>query len=151
MKFLILAFRSRFRNEALNNLSKSQKIKNIFILNFSGPILYRIALFFYKLLKFPFFLFLSCDGNPLLKRSINSLNLWMGGTIFKIPVEFRNDNNYVVMESIFSLTNSKVQFYPCQIKKNSIFNNFKFIYISNYVRVEDIFSLNLWNNEKKIF
>lgn len=149
MKFLFLSFRSRFRNEALNNLSRSQKIKNIFVINFSGPILIWIALFFYKLFKFPSFLFLSCDGNPLLKNSINSLNLWMGGTIYKIPEEFRNDNSYVVMESVFSVTNRKVQFYPCQIKKNSISNNFKFVYISNCVHIEEIFSLNLWNAEKK--
>lgn len=149
MKFLFLAFRSRFRNNALNNLRKSQKIKNIIILNFSGPILIWVALFFYKLFKFPSFLFLSCDGNPLLKNSINSLNLWMGGTIYKIPEEFRNDNSYVVMESIFSVTNRKVQFYPCQIKKNLISNNFKFVYISNCVHIEEIFSLKLWNAEKK--
>ena len=64
--------------------------------NLSGPVysvLGKILLFF-KLGKF-----ISCDGEPFIKKS--GINLWMGGTDIKIPDDFKTfHNNCVVMNNL---------------------------------------------------
>ena len=66
MKFLFFIFHFRYRQRTLNNILKRRKIKKYFLINLSGPVysvLGKILLFF-KLGKF-----ISCDGEPFIKKT----------------------------------------------------------------------------------
>ena len=141
---IIFAFRFRYRRDHLSNLLKLNKIKNFRIYNFSGPVLYLFGI----LLSFlRFGKTISCDGNPLIKT--NGINLWMGGTNFKIPTIYNNlNNNYVNMKSIFLKNEKLFQIYPLNIIKNNSESLKKIIYISSVNISQDKNFLNFWKKNK---
>lgn len=93
MKYLIFIFKRRFRQRSLNNFLKLKKIRDIRIINLSGPVLSYFGMFLYFILRNEKFSFISCDGLFFLKREKNAINFWMGGTTQKIPEIFRNFKN----------------------------------------------------------
>ena len=93
MKYLIFIFKRRFRQKTLNNFLSIKKIKNVRVLNFSGPILYFLGKLLYFFFKSKKIIFISCDGLDYLYRESNSINLWMGGTTNKIPNEYKKYKN----------------------------------------------------------
>tara|TARA_B110000503_G_C7098681_1_gene392805 strand:+ start:823 stop:1206 length:384 start_codon:yes stop_codon:yes gene_type:complete len=95
-KIVFLLHRSNHRKETLNNFSRFLLYGNILILSFSGPILSYIGKYIQKLNIFKCILI---DGFPLIKNKKNVINIWFGGTNFKIATEFKNlKNNFVNMK-----------------------------------------------------
>ena len=144
MKFLFFIFHFRYRQRTLNNILKRRKIKKYFLINLSGPVysvLGKILLFF-KLGKF-----ISCDGEPFIKKT--GINLWMGGTDVKIPNDFKTfHNNCVVMNNFFLGKKNLIQFYPTLIKKVQFSSKFKIVYIAESILDNDKVIDNLWNVQK---
>jgi hypothetical protein len=151
MYFVIFLFKSRYRYLALNNLVKSKLNKNLFIINLSGPILFLLGYLLYKILISKRFLFVSCDGNPFLKDRSRSVNLWMGGTNFKIFKNYRQfKNNKVVASNIFSDRSYLMQLYPENFASSFLKKDFKFIFLSKVERQIDSDVIHLWKKNKHI-
>jgi len=149
MKFLIFIFKHRFRRNSLNNFLKCRKIKNIIIFNFSGPLFHFFGKILYYIIRNKKFVFISCDGLDFLKREANSINFWMGGTSYKIPKEYKKyKNNFVAASTIFSDQSKLLLFYPTKISKNIMKKEFKFVYVSDYKKIENQKSLIIWEKIK---
>jgi hypothetical protein len=145
MFIVIFIFKYKYRILSLNNLIFLKKIKNILILNLSGRLTYLLGLILYKILRFNSFFFISCDGQPFLKKSSHSINLWFGGTNYKIPEKYSNfNNNKVAASSIFTNRKLLFQIYPCKINYLRIKDQFQFVFISKLKK-------NLVDKDVKIF
>jgi len=108
----------------MNNFLYSKKIGSFRIVNLSGPVLSYIGYLIYKLNLSKKFKFISCDATPFLENEQNSLNIWFGGTNFKIQDKYKTyKNNYLVTASIFTERKNFIQFYPCNLIKKVSFNN----------------------------
>ena len=93
---IFLISRSRFRRLSLNNFQNEKNFGNYKLYNFIGfPLFYLAKIFiFFKLGKA-----ISLDGNPILNTK-QGINLWMGGTNFKIPKKYYSfKNNYTNMKN----------------------------------------------------
>ena len=149
MKYLIFIFKRRFRQKTLNNFLSIKKIKNVRVLNFSGPILYFLIKLLYFFFKSKKIIFISCDGLDYLYRESNSINLWMGGTTNKIPNEYKKyKNNFVSASSLFTDESKLLTFFPTNINQSKMNNEYKFIYISENKKVENENSLKIWEENK---
>jgi hypothetical protein len=149
MKYLIFIFKRRFRQKTLNNFLSIKKIKNVHVLNFSGPIFYLLGKFLYFFLKSKKIVFISCDGLDYLYRESNSINLWMGGTTNKIPDKYKKyKNNFVSASSLFTDESKLLTFFPTNINQSKINNDYKFVYISENKKVENENSLKIWKENK---
>ncbi len=149
-KFLFFIFRYRLRELALNNLICVKKIGNFNLVNLSGPYLCWVGFLIYKLNFFKNFNFISCDGWPNLNKK-NSLNIWFGGTVLKIPSEFSNQkNNCVTASNIFTKSQKFIQFYPLKIPEIKEPKEKKIIIAMTLRNVDDDISLNIWNNKKEL-
>ena len=108
----------------MNNFLYSKKIGSYRIVNLSGSILSYIGYLIYKLNISKNFKFISCDATPFLENERNSLNIWFGGTNYKIQDAYKSyKNNFVVTASIFTERQNFIQFYPCNLIKKVTFNN----------------------------
>jgi len=149
MKYLIFIFKRRFRQKTLNNFLSVKKIKNVHVLNFSGPILYLLGKLLYFFFKSKKIIFISCDGLDYLYRESNSINLWMGGTTNKVPDEYRKyKNNFVSASSLFTDESKLLTFFPTNINQSKMNNEYKFVYISENKKVENENSLKIWEENK---
>lgn len=149
MKYLIFIFKRRFRQKTLNNFLSIKKIKNVRVLNFSGPILYFLGKLLYFFFKSKKIIFISCDGLDYLYRESNSINLWMGGTTNKIPNEYKKyKNNFVSASSLFTDESKLLTFFPTNINQSKMNNEYKFVYISENKKVENENSLKIWEENK---
>ncbi len=149
MKYLVFVFKRRFRQKTLNNFLYVKRVKNISILNLSGPILYLIGNFLYFFLRSKKVIFISCDGLDYLHRAKNSINLWMGGTSYKIPNEYKEyRNNFVSASTIFTDESRLLTFFPTNISYNKINSNYKFVYVSENRKIENQDSLKIWKKNK---
>ena len=149
MKYLIFIFKRRFRQKTLNNFLSVKKIKNVHVLNFSGPILYLLGKLLYFFFKSKKIIFISCDGLDYLYRESNSINLWMGGTTNKVPDEYRKyKNNFVSASSLFTDESKLLAFFPTNINQSKMNNEYKFVYISENKKVENENSLKIWEENK---
>ena len=152
MKYLIFIFKRRFRQETLNNFLSVKKIKDVQILNLSGPILYFLGKFLYFFFKSKKIIFISCDGLDYLYRESNSINLWMGGTTYKIPDKYRKyKNNFVSASTLFTNESKLLTFFPTNINQAKMKNDYKFVYISENKNVENQNSLKIWKENKDRF
>ena len=150
MKYLIFIFKRRFRQKTLNNFLAVKKVKNVYVLNFSGPLLYFIGKFLYFLLKSKKVIFISCDGLDYLYRETNSINLWMGGTTHKVPDKYKKyKNNFVSASSLFTDESKLLTFFPTNVCKSKINIEYKFVYISENIKVENKKSLKIWQENKE--
>ena len=149
MKYLIFIFKRRFRQKTLNNFLSIKKIKNVRVLNFSGPILYFLGKLLYFFFKSKKIIFISCDGLDYLYRESNSINLWMGGITNKIPNEYKKyKNNFVSASSLFTDQSKLLTFFPTNINQSKMNNEYKFVYISENKKVENENSLKIWEENK---
>jgi len=153
MNVIFIINRYKFRKLAFNNFLKIKNLNNYQLIDLSGFFFSWIGYLIYKLDLSNKFKFISCDGWPFLTNEKNSINIWFGGTILKIPKEFQKyKNNYVTARTLFTNTNNIVQFYPYKIKKMSIKKNIKIIIALSSKTIEDSFTLKIWNeNKNKIF
>ena len=149
MKYLIFIFKRRFRRSALNNFLLVKQIKNINVINLSGPFLYHVGKILYFFLKSKKIIFISCDGLDYLYRETNSINLWMGGTTYKIPEKYKKfKNNFVSASSLFTDETKLLTFFPVNIRSTKINENYKFVYISENKKITNIKSLKIWEKYK---
>ncbi len=149
MKYLIFIFKRRFRQKTLNNFLFVKKVKNVWVLNLSGPILNLVGKFLYFFLKSKKVVFISCDGQDYLYRETNSINLWMGGTTHKVPDKYKKyKNNFVSASSLFTDKTKLLTFFPTNIYQSKMNNEYKFVYISENKKVENKKSLKIWTENK---
>ena len=78
MKYLIFIFKRRFRKNSLNNIIKCKRIKDIRIIDLSGPFFSLLGKILYFFIKNQKVIFISCDGLSFLKRESNSINFLDG-------------------------------------------------------------------------
>ena len=150
MKYLIFIFKHKFRKNSLNNILRCKKIKDIHIIDLSGPYFYFLGKILYFFIRSKKVVFISCDGLDFLKRESNSINFWMGGTSNKIPEKYRNfKNNFVAASTIFTDEAKLLTFYPTLIKNKKMNKDFKFIYISENKKIELPQSLSIWKTFNK--
>jgi hypothetical protein len=151
-RVVILLCKSRYRKETLNKFSKFAVYGNILVLSFCGP-----ALFFFGkyIQKLKIFKCISIDGLPLILKKEDGINIWFGGTTFKIPIEYRNfQNNYVNMKSVFDINKNKekiFQIYPIINKKKLFKKNKKIILISSLRSDFSNETLCIWKKNKEKF
>jgi hypothetical protein len=147
---IFLIAKTKFRNASLNNFKSQKKFGQFKLYNFIGPYLYYIG----KLLvNLKVGKAISFDGRPILKKK-EGVNLWMGGTIFKIPSEYQNlKNNFVNSKSIFYKKKEKLfQLFPIKIAPPILNRKIYIIYISELKITEDLHVLQFWNKNKfKLF
>ena len=149
MKYLVFIFKRRFRQSALNNFLSVKKVKDVSIINLSGPILYLVGKLLYFFLRSKKVIFISCDGEDYLYREANSINLWMGGTTYKIPNKYKKfNNNFVSASTLFTDETKLLTFFPTNISKTIINEECKFVYISENKQVENKNSLKIWEENK---
>tara|TARA_B100000579_G_scaffold292412_1_gene242894 strand:+ start:2004 stop:3005 length:1002 start_codon:yes stop_codon:yes gene_type:complete len=152
MKYLIFIFKHRFRRSSLNNILKCKKINQTYIIDLSGPFFYFFGKILYFFIRSKKVVFISCDGLDFLKRESNSINFWLGGTSEKILDKYRKfQNNFVAASTIFTDESKLLIFYPTLIIKNKFNSDFKFVYVSENVEVQNSKALKIWKDNKKIF
>ena len=150
MKYLIFIFKRRFRQKTLNNFLSVKKVKNVHVLNLSGPIFYLVGKFLYFFIKSKKVVFISCDGQDYLYREANSINFWLGGTSYKVPDKYKKyKNNFSPCTTLFSDNTKLLTFFPTNIYQSKMNNEYKFIYISENKKVENKKSLKIWKENKK--
>ena len=151
MKFIFFIFRSRYRRLSLNNFLHSTNFHEYKVINLSGPLFsylgYLIYFFnFSKKMKF-----ISCDAYPFLKRRDCAINIWLGGTNFKIMEKYKKfNNNYVTASTIFTGRNNKIQFYPCNLKKEISFEEPKIIIAMKILNKHDPEIISIWKKKKEV-
>ena len=149
MKYLIFIFKRRFRQKTLNNFLSVKKVKNVHVLNLSGPILYLVGKFLYFFIKSKKVVFISCDGQDYLYREANSINFWLGGTSYKVPDKYKKyKNNFFPATTLFSDNTKLLTFFPTNIYQSKMNNEYKFVYISENKKVENKKSLKIWKENK---
>lgn len=150
-KIIFFIFRYKLRRLALNNILQANKIGDFHIINLSGPYLSWFGLILYKINLFKNFKFISCDGWPFLNNTNNSINIWFGGTILKIPNKFKHfQNNYVTASNIFTKTKKIIQFYPMRILKTYENLERKIIIAVTVPEIKEEISLKIWKKKKFI-
>ena len=149
MRYLIFIFKHRFRKKSLNNILKCKKIKNVRIVDLSGPFWSYIGKILYFFIRSKKIVFISCDGLDFLFREKNSINFWMGGTSEKILEKYQKfKNNFVAASTIFTDDSKLLIFYPTLIKKERFRKNFKFVYVSENRSIASKKSIEIWQNCK---
>jgi hypothetical protein len=150
MKIFIFVFKHRFRQSALNNILKRKKIKNNYILNFSGPLRYYFFNKIFFLINFFFknnFCLISCDGQPKLYH--NGINLWFGGTSQKLEkLKVAGKNNCFVFDNFIKKEKNLVNFYPTITIKKKINKEFKIVFVGNISYISNKFSKKIWHSRK---
>ena len=142
---IFLISRSKFRKLSLNNFQYQRRVGPYRLYNFIGPTLFYIGklLLFFNLGKA-----ISFDGDPILK-SEKGINLWMGGTTFKILKKYYHlKNNFVNMKSIFLRNEKYFQIFPFNINTCNIKNKINIVYVSEINVTEDLNVLQVWKKNK---
>ena len=154
-KIFFLVFKYNFRSVYFNNFIELKKINNFRLWNLSGPFRYylfgKLVVFFVQ--KFNIFFknctLISCDARPILFN--NSVNIWFGGTSYKIPKEYKKlKNNCHVFENFIKKEKNLLKLYPCNLNLFSPSIKTKSIFIGNFT----FFNLDVvnktWQKEKNI-
>ena len=122
MKAIFIINRYKYRKLAFNNFLKNKILNSYRLINLNGPFFSWLGYLIYKLNLSDKYKFISCDGWPFLSNEKNSINIWFGGTILKILENYKNyKNNYVTASTLFTRTDKIIQFFPFNIKKETIF------------------------------
>tara|TARA_B100000902_G_C27290221_1_gene906693 strand:- start:302 stop:1294 length:993 start_codon:yes stop_codon:yes gene_type:complete len=150
MKIIFIINRYKYRKLAFNNFLKSKILNGYRLIVLSGPLLSWLGYLIYKLNLSNKFKFISCDGWPFLSNEKNSINIWFGGTILKIPENYKNyKNNYVTASTLFTKTSNIIQFYPFNIKKRNDLQNPKIVIALSCKIVNDPLVLKIWIKNKE--
>ena len=153
-KFFFFIFKYNYRKRSFNNFLKIRKIKNYYIFNLSGIVryylfglpLYLITNIFKGIFKN--FIFISCDARPQLR--FNSINLFFGGTSYKVPEYYKHyENNCFVFENFSKPEKNLLNLYPFKPIKIEIFAKPKIIFIGGFNLKEDEIVEEIWKNEKE--
>jgi hypothetical protein len=146
MKLIFLIFRSRYRYKDLGNFLHSKIYKNFILINLSGF----LSIFGRILIYIKVGRGISLDGDPIISDKLSGINIWFGGSSFKIPRQFKNlDNNYVNMKNIFFPKDNLFRFFPINIKKFEINENLKIIFVSKVNIDLNYKEKNIWQKYKK--
>ena len=153
LKFFIFIFKYKFRKRTLNNLIHIKKLKNFYIIDLSGSIKYYLfglpLIFLINRFKKKFrnFILISCDGVPQIKY--NGINLWFGGTSYKVPSEFRNfKNNCHCFENFAKKEENLLDLFPYKPLNIKQPKPPKIIFIGGYNILENEIIDKIWNDEK---
>ena len=142
MKLIFLIFKSRYRYKDIGNFLYSKVYNNFFLINLSGPLKSILGRF---LVTLKIGRAISLDGNPIIKNKSDGINIWFGGTSFKIPEKLKYlKNNYVNVKNIIFPNDNFFQFYTINIKNFIFKKDKKIIFISKI-------QLNLNNQEKLLW
>jgi hypothetical protein len=153
-KYFFFVFKHNFRKNAFNNFLEIKKIKNFLIFNLSGPLKYyligKTVIFFVQ--KFNFFfkncILISCDAKPLLLK--NSVNIWFGGTSYKVPQDYKIlKNNCHVFENFIKKEKNLLKFYPYDIDQFYLQKQPKVIFIGDFNFYNYNIIRKIWHLEKK--
>jgi hypothetical protein len=135
----------------MNNFLYSKKIGFYRIVNLTGPILSYIGYLIYKLDISKNFKFISCDAAPFLRNEQSSINIWFGGTNYKIIDEYKSyKNNFVISASIFTERQNFIQFYPCNLIKKVTFNNPKIVIVMKITHTSSEEIKLIWESKKTL-
>ena len=119
-KIIFLVFRNKYRYSSLANFGKSKRYGNVLLISLGGRFKVFIGkiLYYLKLGKF-----ISIDGDPFFENNKTSINLWFGGSSFKITKKYKGfSNNYVNINNPVIYKEKKIfQIYPI-IKRQSQIN-----------------------------
>jgi len=142
MKLIFLIFKSRYRYKDIGNFIHSKVYNNFFLINLSGPLKSILGRF---LVALKIGRGISLDGNPIIKNKSDGINIWFGGTSFKIPEKLKYlKNNYVNVKNIIFPNDNFFQFYPINIKNFIFKKDIKIIFASKI-------QLDLNNQEKLLW
>lgn len=152
--FFFFIFKHRFRRRALNNFINIKKIRNFKIFDLSGIFKYYIlGLPLYLLSKiftkfFKNFVFISCDGKPQIKEQ--GINIWFGGTSYKIPNGYKNfKNNCFVFENFSKLEENLLDLYPYNPIESKLLKDYKIVFVGSF-NISDFREIDeIWEKEKK--
>lgn len=152
-KYFIYIFKHRFRRRALNNLLNIKKLKEFYFIDLSGfikfylfglPLIYFISK--YKE-KFKNFVLISCDGFPQIKY--NGINLWFGGTSYKVPNKFKNfKNNCHFFENFSKKEENLLDLFPYKPLNIRSSNSPKIIFIGSFNILENKIVDDIWKYKK---
>ena len=152
-KFFFLIFKHRFRRRALNNFIKIKKIKNYHIFDLTGFLKYyffgKILIFLISKLEkfFENFILISCDLKPFIKK--NGVNIWFGGTSYKVPNEYKLfKNNCFVFENFSKKEENLINLYPFDPIEPVISKNPSVVFVGSFNIIEDQLIDKIWNVEK---
>ena len=153
--FFFFIFKHRHRKRAFNNFLKIKKIKNNYIFDLSGAIkYYLVGLPLYIFVKifskyFKNFIFISCDGLPQIQS--NGVNIWFGGTSYKVPEKLKkSDNNCFVFENFSKKEPNLINFYPYKPVKAKSIKEHKIIFIGSFNIVENKLIDQIWDKENEL-
>ena len=154
MKFFFFVFKYNFRRTSFNNFIKIKNIKNFRVYDLSGPLKYYLfgKMIIFLIQKFHLFfkncVLVSCDGEPILFK--NSINLWFGGTSYKVPQKFKMlKNNSHVFENFKKKEQNLIKFYPHDMNKFHYRKEPKAIFIGDFTDCKYGIINKIWNLEKK--
>lgn len=151
MKIIFIINRYKFRRLAFNNFLKIKDVNGYRLIDLSGPYFFWLGYLLYKLNLSKKFRFISCDGWPFLNNIKNSINLWFGGTLQKIPENYKNyQNNYVTASTLFTSTEKIIQFYPFNVKTRKNLEKPKITIALSCKLINDPIALKIWNEKKNI-
>ena len=152
--FFFFIFKGKYRRRALNNFLKIKKLKNNYIFNLSGTFRYHILglpfFLFTRLFKniFKNFIFISCDDQPQIKY--NGINIWFGGTSYKLSDESKKlKNNCFVFENFSKKEKNLLNFYPFKPAKTKLSKDHKIVFIGGFNITENSLVDEIWKKEKK--
>ncbi len=153
-KFFFFIFKYKYRKRTFNNFLKLRKIKNYYIFDLSGIVkyyifglpLYFVANIFKRIFKDC--VFLSCDAKPQLR--LNGINLFFGGTSYKVPDKYKHyKNNCFVFENFSKPEKNLLNLYPFQPLNIKNFKKPKIVFIGSFNFQEDKIVEEIWINEKE--
>jgi len=149
-KIIFFIFRYKFRKLAFNNFLKTKILNDYRLIVLSGPFFSWLGYLIYKFNLSDKFKFISCDGWPFLFNEKNSINIWFGGTILKIPENLKKyKNNYVTASTLFTRTSDVIQFYPSNIKKRNNLQDPKIVIALSSKTIDDPLVLKIWSENKE--
>ena len=153
-KFFFFIFKHKFRKRTFNNFLNIRKIKNFYIFNFSGSLSYYLfgkpLYFFVKIFRnvFKNFIFISFDARPQL--DFNAINLWFGGTSYKVPEKYKDyKNNCFVFENFSKPEKNLLNLYPYKPINVEYIHEPKIVFIGSFNIQEDNLIKEIWNKEKE--
>ena len=154
MKKFFFVFKYNFRRTSFNNFIKVRNIKNFRVYDLSGPLKYysfgKFIIFFVQKfhLYFKNCVLISCDAEPILFK--NSINLWFGGTSYKVPQKFKKlKNNSYVFENFKKKEQNLIKFYPHDMSKFYHRKEPKVVFIGEFTDHKYGIINKIWNLEKK--
>ena len=153
-KIFFFIFKHKYRKRTFNNFLNIKKIKNYHVFDLSGTIKYyffgKPLYFFANFFKnfFKNFVFISCDARPQL--NFNAINLWFGGTSYKVPDKYKDyQNNCFVFENFSKPEINLLNLYPYKPTNSKSIHKPKIVFVGSFNIQEDNLINEIWDKEKE--